>query len=87
MTGGLDPRALGVGKPRSVADEPPYTATVVRSDVTGVWVVPLGADTRHPTGPCIGARRSDGTRLPVGTTVLLVTTAAGPWVANWEEGI
>lgn len=86
MTTSLDPRAMGIAKPRTT-DEPPYTATVVRSDTTGVWVVPIGADTRHPTGPCMGARRPDGTRLPAGTTVLLITTAAGPWVAAWEENI
>jgi hypothetical protein len=72
------------------------TATVVRSDDTGVWCTPLGGDSRHPVGPCRGAHRPALTgppdarqltaeRLPEGALVLLVTTAHGPWVAAWEE--
>jgi hypothetical protein len=78
----------------------PVTARVVRSDSTGVWCAPLGADTRHPLGPCRGATRRvfDVTgggeaahrhdrleQLPAGTVVLLVFTDERPWVAAWEE--
>lgn len=75
------------GRPRSI-ERPPTTARVVRSDDSGVWVVPLGYDTRHPVGPCRGAWRPTevGTeRLPTGVVVLLVWTQERPWVAAWEE--
>lgn len=87
------------GRPVHV-DRPPVTARVVRSDTTGVWCVPLGADTRHPVGPCRGAtrpvhdlagagdtahRHDRLEQLPAGTLVLLVFTADRPWVAAWEE--
>lgn len=78
----------------------PVTGRVVRSDSSGVWVVPLGGDNRHPAGPCRGATRRVFTlagagdtahrhdqfeKLPTGTVVLLVFTAERPWVASWEE--
>lgn len=80
--------------------EPPATARVVRSDTSGVWVAPVGGDTRHPIGPCRGAtrrvfelagagdlahRHDHVEQLPVGMVVLLVHTDDGPWVAAWEE--
>lgn len=72
----------------------PVTATVVTSDDSGVYVVPIDGDNRHPIGPCRGASRyalnEDGdlvTRpLSAGVVVLLVFTDAGPWVANSEGG-
>ena len=78
---------LGVAPPRKTRE--PVTARVVRSDSSGVWCVPLDSDTRHPIGPCRGARRLvvDGQvqQLPAGAVVLLVFTAERPWVAAWEE--
>lgn len=78
------------GRPARIT-RPPVTATVVTSDETGVYVVPVDGDTRHPIGPCRGGTRlvlvDDAlvTRpLPVNAAVLLVFTDAGPWVANWE---
>lgn len=70
-----------------------YTGVVVRADEeSGVWVVPIGGDRRHPIGPCYGGRRRvDGgggvlELIPVETVVLLVTTDNGAWIAAWEEG-
>lgn len=86
-------------RPAAIA-RPPVTGRVVRSDASGVWATPLDGDTRHPIGPCRGARRpvfeSTGAgdaahrhdtleQLPVGVLVLLVFTDDGPWVAGWEE--
>lgn len=82
VTPGLGQILTGGGSPR--LDRPPATATVVRSDATGVWVAVLGADIRHPTGPCWGARDHTGHQLAVGTVVLLVSTDQGPWVAAWD---
>lgn len=86
MSGEFD--AILDGRPASITRHP-VTARVVRSDDTGVWAVPLGGDTRHPTGPCRGATRLTGAlvreRLPVGVVVLLVWTQERPWVAGWEE--
>lgn len=65
----------------------PVTGTVVRRDSTGVYVVPLDDDTRHPIGPCRGGVRGSGddaTQLRRGTVVLVVFTEAGPWIANWD---
>lgn len=71
---------------------PAVTGQVVRSDTTGVWVAAVGADTRHPVGPCRGATRPtsgpDGLvweQLPAGTTVLLILTTDGPWVAAHDH--
>lgn len=80
-------------EPAKITREP-VTATVVTSDDTGVHVVPVDGDNRHPIGPCRGATRpaiNDGgdlvtRRLKVGAVVLLVFTDAGPWVANSEGG-
>lgn len=80
--------AAGIPQP-GTRGSPPATARVIRSDTSGVWATPLGADTRHPYGPCRGAHRRDALgeleQLPVGTLVLLVLTDDGPWVAGWEE--
>lgn len=81
----------------SSASREPFTGVVVRSDVTGVWVARLGADRRHPLGPCRGGTRVRSRtaaaggdphehdveleQLPVGTEVLLIRTGDGPWVA------
>lgn len=79
-----------VGRPATIT-RPPVTATVVSSNETGVHVVPVDGDSRHPIGPCRGATRlvlvDDDLvlrRLEIGVAVLLVFTDAGPWVANWE---
>ena len=68
-----------------------FTARVVRSDTTGVWVTPLGDDQRHPIGPCRGAHAPDGAggwqQLPAGVLVLLVLTADGPWVAAHHQEV
>lgn len=67
-----------------------HTGQVVRSDDTGVWVAPVLGDTRHPIGPCRGATRRTDTgweQLPAGTTVLLVLTDDGPWVAAHEQEV
>lgn len=59
-------------------DRPPCTATVTATTATtdGVYVVPLDGDSRNPIGPCYG-----GDGAPIGTLVLLIFTAGGPWVA------
>lgn len=65
------------------APREPVTARVVRADPSADggarWVVPLGADQRHPIGPCRG-----GAGVPVGAVVLLVWTDERPWIAAWE---
>lgn len=79
-----------LGVPPAGAEVAVATGRVVRSDDTGVWVAPVGGDTRHPLGPCRGATRPVGAgpaweRLPAGTVVLLVLTDDGPWVAAHEQ--
>ena len=68
-----------------------HTGRVVRSDTSGVWVAPLGGDTRHPIGPCRGATRPDSEggveQLPADTLVLLVLTDHGPWVAAHHQEV
>ncbi|MSZ75530.1 MAG: hypothetical protein F2667_00315 [Actinobacteria bacterium] len=54
----------------------PATARVVRADTSGVWVALIGSDVDTPVGPCRG-----GAGAGVGTIVLLVYTAQGPWIA------
>lgn len=77
------------GQPPRIVQEP-VTGRVVRSDASGVWVVPLGGDTRHPVGPCRGGwRRNDAGVLElvgVGVVVLIVWTQERPWVAGWDKG-
>lgn len=81
-------------RPRTI-DRPPVTGTVTSVDDDGVSVTVLEGDTRVPHGPCYGGTRQvlvvgdDGPELtteplPIGTLVLLVFTAGGPWVAAWE---
>lgn len=87
MSASAHQRRAGLGSPTPTTPAP-TTAEVVRSDTSGVWVAPVGTDTRHPVGPCRGATRPTSTgweRLPVGTVVLLVHTTAGPWVAAHDQ--
>jgi len=70
--------------PSAPAGDRQVTALVVRSDSTGVFAAEVGGDPRSPIGPCRGAAPG-GTRLPVGTVVLLVRTDLGPWVAAVDE--
>ena len=80
MTGALG-QLLGVTTPSSGANTA-LTVRVVRSDVSGVWVVAIGEDINHPIGPCRG-----GAGAPVGATALLILTNHAPWISNWEEGV
>lgn len=77
-------------RPRTI-DRPPVTGTVTGADEEGVYVTVLDGDTRVPHGPCYGGTRivlTEGVlgreQLPAGTLVLVVFTAGGPWIANWE---
>lgn len=77
--------------PRTI-DHPPATAVIARVDVDGTWVTIPGDDPRQPYGPCRGGSRDDGTGtivpdagMTVGTNVLLVWTADGPWIAAREH--
>ncbi len=56
------------------------TALVVRADESGLWVVPLGDDPRHPIGPCLGGWTADGGLAPPGSRVALTYTLDDPWV-------
>lgn len=67
------------GRAPKVITREPVTARVVRSDETGVWVVPLGGDMRYPIGPV----RGPGV-LGLGDIVLLVFTQERPWVLGTE---
>lgn len=84
------------------ADPRPFVALVTRSDSTGVWCAPPGADERSPIGPCKAATRIALTtnsgadshthtlkveRLPVRTRVLLLLTDDGPWVLAHDREV
>lgn len=69
--------------PQSAPDT--FTAVVVRADESGLWVAPVGDDTRHPIGPCRGGWTPNGTRFPPGAVVMLVFTADGPWVVGVDN--
>lgn len=62
-----------------------YTAQVVRADESGLWVVEIGGDPRHPVGPCRGGWTSNGTRVPPGALVILVETEEGPWAVGVDN--
>ena len=86
-----------LGQPRRGSPDAPRNvpSVVTRSDVTGVWVTPVGGDTTSPLGPCTGALRpalignlTDGfqlvqERLPVGTKCLVVNTSEGPFIVSF----
>lgn len=62
-----------------------FTAQVVRADESGLWVIPLGEDPRHPYGPCKGGWTANGTRVPPGALVALVMTDDGPWAIGVDN--
>jgi hypothetical protein len=63
----------------------PMTATVVRTDESGLWVVPAGDDPQHPVGPCRGGWTANGTRVPPGALVALIDTPDGPWAIGVDN--
>lgn len=64
-----------IGTAQRTINRETVTAQVVRVDDTGVWVAPVGSDTRTPIGPCRGT-----TSVAVGDSVLLSWTSDGPWI-------
>lgn len=100
MTSSLD-RLLGqVAQPGAGAREVGIRpAQVVRSDVTGVWVAPIGTSSASPLGPCRAGTylaeqsyslpggtfyRRVARQLPVGAAVLVANTDAGPWIVRHD---
>lgn len=92
-----DPLA-DVFRARPPATSAPAPGVVVRSDTSGVWCQWEDGDARHPLGPCRGATRRVSRpitgghdhlieRLPIGTAVLLASTAHGPWVVAHDEEV
>jgi hypothetical protein len=67
------------------AERDVITAQVVRADESGLWVVPIGDDPRHPVGPCRGGYTANGTRVPPGALVALVMTDDGPWAIGVDN--
>lgn len=62
-----------------------FTAQVVRTDDSGLWVVPIGEDPSSPVGPCKGGWTANGTRVPPGSLVALVMTDDGPWAIGVDN--
>lgn len=84
----MDLTGAATATARATPATPPQstkTAQVVRSDESGLWVVPLGEDINHPIGPCKGGWTANGTRVPPGALVALVLTADGPWAIGVDN--